>query len=167
MADKNDELISYNLLAICQSPLVTLSHDIATNLASAKALDDIASRNPSWHINTLWSDVSDDKLASFNLTRERICADFRPDMSRAAGLLELCPATARDWAAELRDKQALLEKQYAAATAAVADNVMMIHDCRRRDYTPAIHEWVRILAEKGVLHGLIKETNASGWERGA
>ncbi len=36
----------------------------------------------------------------------------------------------------------------------------MIHE-RQRDYTPAIHEWVSILAEKGALRELIAEVDAA------
>ncbi|KAI1180987.1 ubiquitin carboxyl-terminal hydrolase [Nemania sp. FL0916] len=96
MASQNDEYLSFNLLAICQSPLVALSQQIAVAKESGASAAEVAA----------------------------------------------------------------LEAEYNAEMATIDESVDMIH-ARRRDYTPAIHEWVRILAEKGVLHDMIQEMDKS------
>ncbi|KAJ8115533.1 hypothetical protein ONZ43_g4645 [Nemania bipapillata] len=160
MSRQNDEFLSFNLLAVCQSPLLTLSHNLATSLATAKALEDVANGHSSWDVTTPWKDFPSDRLARFNLTREQILAQFLPDDSRVRGANSDI-AAARKLAEELRTEQEALEAQYFAETATVDEAVDMIR-ARQRDYTPAIHQWVRILAEKGVLRTLIQEMDSLG-----
>ncbi|KAI1130146.1 cysteine proteinase [Nemania abortiva] len=161
MSRQNDEFLSFNLLAICQSPLLTLSHRLAASLATAKALEDaVGARHSSWDVTTPWSDFPDDRLARFNLTRERILADFPPDVSRV-GAASPDVATAQKLAEKLRTELEALEAQYVAEMAAVDEAVEMIR-ARRRDYTPAVHQWVHILAERGVLREMIQETDSLG-----
>ncbi|GAP89867.1 putative ubiquitin carboxyl-terminal hydrolase protein [Rosellinia necatrix] len=173
MSRQNDEFLSYNLLAVCQSPLLALSRDLAASLATAKALEDAVAvavaGNPSspslWDgAGATWTDFADDRLARCGLTRERILADFAPDASRlgnSSGSSALDPAAARALAAELRAEQAALEARY-VDEAATADEAVDMIRARRRDYTPAVHHWVRLLAEKGVLRELIKEVDSLG-----
>ncbi|KAI1428956.1 ubiquitin carboxyl-terminal hydrolase [Xylaria sp. FL1777] len=163
MRRQNDEFLSFNLLAICQSPLVTLSRDLATSLATAKALDDVVTGSPSWDVPTPWETFPDDRLARFNLTREQILTQHAPHPSFDTRVSD--PSfdldAARKLAHELRTEQETLETQYVNEVATVDEAVEMIR-ARRHDYTPAVHQWVRVLAEKGVLRQLIQEMDSLG-----
>ncbi|KAJ2986944.1 hypothetical protein NUW58_g4787 [Xylaria curta] len=58
MRRQNNEFLNFNLLAVCRSPLLTISQSVASILATVKALD----------INDVWKSFPDDRLARFNLT---------------------------------------------------------------------------------------------------
>lgn len=166
MGRQNDEFLWYNLLAVCQSPLTTLSRDLATSLSTANALNGAfgssSSASPPWDVPAPWTDFPDDRLARFDLTRGKILSEFPPDAARIDGLDrddDAAAATARKLAADLRVEQGALEARYVAEVATVEEAVDMIR-ARQRDYTPAVHAWVRVLAEKGVLRELIQEMDA-------
>ncbi|KAI0190732.1 ubiquitin carboxyl-terminal hydrolase [Xylaria flabelliformis] len=142
MARQDDAYPSFNLLAICQSPLLTFSQSLARNLAIAKALD----------FSDIWKGFSDERLARFGLNREQILAEFSPPSPDDA------QKRTRE---ELRTEIEALEARYVEEEATVHDAVDMIR-ARQRDYTPAVHQWVRILADKGVLRELIQETDSLG-----
>ncbi|KAI1751084.1 cysteine proteinase [Xylaria castorea] len=141
MRRQDDEYPSFNLLAICQSPLLTLSQSLARSLATAKALD----------ISDVWKSFPDERLARFGLNREQILAEFSssppPDDAQ------------KSTREELRAEAEALEARYVEEEAAVHDAVEMIR-ARQRDYTPAVHQWVRVLADKGVLRDLIQKTDS-------
>ncbi|KAI0871112.1 cysteine proteinase [Hypoxylon argillaceum] len=161
MSRQTDEFLSFNLLAICQSPLQTLSHNLATTLATAHTLDNaITHASPSWTIPSPWADFFDDRLAPFNLTRAQILASCNPDINRVKAASADADA-AGCLARELRTELEALEAQYVAETATVGEAVEMIR-ARQRDYTPAVHQWVRILAEKGAFRELIREADSLG-----
>ncbi|KAI0104223.1 cysteine proteinase [Nemania sp. FL0031] len=168
MSRQNDEFLSFNLLAICQSPLLTLSRRLATSLSTAKALEDAIASSPlsrdvNINIKTPWADFPNDRLARFNLTREKISAEFPPDAARVGGAVrgDGDGDAAQSLAEELRAELEALEALYVAEVATVEEAVDMIR-ARGRDYTPAVHQWVRTLAEKGVLRELIQEMDALG-----
>lgn len=133
---------SFNLLAICQSPLLTLSQSLARSLATAKALG----------VSDVWKSFPDERLARLNLNREQILAEFSSSPPNNAQTLT---------GEELHAKTEALEARYVEEVAAVHDAVEM-NRARQRDYTPAVHQWVRVLAEKGVLRELIQEVGSHG-----
>ncbi|KAI1735135.1 cysteine proteinase [Xylaria scruposa] len=141
MARQDDAYPSFNLLAVCQSPLLTLSQSLARFLATAKALD----------FSDIWKSFPDERLARFGLDREKILAEFSSP-----------PDDARKWTREeLRAEIETLEAHYVEEEATVHDAVDMIR-ARQRDYTPAVHQWVRLLADKGVLRELIQKMDPLG-----
>lgn len=93
-------------------------------------------------------------LAQFGLTPEAIAATPVPPELIAADV-----EAARKRAQDLRMERDALEAEHAAEVATVDEAVSMIRG-RQLDYTPAIHEWVSILAEKGALRELIAEIEA-------
>ncbi|KAI1826330.1 cysteine proteinase [Xylaria intraflava] len=161
MMRQDDEFLSFNLLAICQSPLLGLSQKLATSIAMAKALDDLVSGGPSWDIPSPWTHFTNERLGVFNLTRDHILANYPPPPSFEAEVNDpnFNLSAARDLAEKLRAEQEMLEAQYLAELATVDETVDMIR-ARQRDYTPAVHQWVHILAEKGVLRQLIQEMDS-------
>ncbi|TGJ78563.1 hypothetical protein E0Z10_g10200 [Xylaria hypoxylon] len=128
MRRQNDEFLSFNLLAICQSPLLTLSQNLATSLATAKALDDVVTGSPSWEVPTPWENFPDDRLVRFNLTREQILTQYSPHPSFDTRVNDpsFDLVAAQKLAEELRAEQEVLEAQYIAEVAAVDEAVDMI-----------------------------------------
>ncbi|KAI8965536.1 cysteine proteinase [Daldinia sp. FL1419] len=154
---RNSDFSSYSLLAICQSPLNALSKDLATSLACSHALHELYSGNLNWTVPDPFKAFPASHLAERNLTREGISATTLPDTYTAKTSHPDFDATdALNLAKDLRTEQDSLDAQYVAELAAVDEAVDIIRG-RQRDYTPAIHHWVRALAEKGVLRGLIQE----------
>ncbi|KAI1264565.1 cysteine proteinase [Xylariaceae sp. FL1019] len=154
------EYAPFNLLAICRSPLLTISEQLATNLATSEFIQNQrqSSALPCNGEEDAWTHFSAARLELFNLTREKIMAEYQP---RDAVVEEIStasfePAAVQEMKRELRAEREALETQYVSELATIDEAVTMIRG-RQRDYTPAIHQWVRILAEKGVLRELIHD----------
>ncbi|KAI1814140.1 cysteine proteinase [Poronia punctata] len=163
MANQDNEYLSFNLLATCQSPLLTTSQQLGKSLATSLALANLHN----WPLDSIWGRFTDDEyLARFGLTREKILANFSPHKSfkERANRPDFDIKAAERLAEELRTEQDSLDARHAAELATVDEAIEMIRG-RRRDYTPAIHKWVRILAEKGVLEDLIRDVDAAGQAR--
>ncbi|KAI1363524.1 ubiquitin carboxyl-terminal hydrolase [Xylaria arbuscula] len=158
MGRQNDDFLRYNLLAICQSPLLTLSQQLAKSIAEANVLDDLYADSGSWDVPSLWARFPDHRLARFDLTRERIIEDSYLPIMIDTRLRDpsFDVAAAKDMALKLRDEQEDLERRYLIEQATIAEGVEKFR-MRGEDYTPAIHQWVRILAEKGELRKLIQD----------
>lgn len=131
---------------------------MATNLASARALETLIQGSRSPTTTTAAAAAPDPlpetHLAQFGLTPEAIAATPVPPELIAADV-----EAARKRAQDLRMEHDALEAEHAAEVATVDEAVSMIRG-RQLDYTPAIHEWVSILAEKGALRELIAEIEA-------
>ncbi|KAK6952624.1 hypothetical protein Daesc_004914 [Daldinia eschscholtzii] len=155
---RNSEFSSYSLLAICQSPLDTLSKELATSLACSHALHELYKGNTKWTVPDPFAAFPASHLAQRNLTHEYISSSVEPPASYTSRTShpDFNADDALKLAQELRTEQDSLDAQYVAELATVDEAVDIIRG-RQRDYTPAIHHWVRALAEKGVLRGLIQE----------
>ncbi|KAL7620034.1 hypothetical protein AAE478_010583 [Parahypoxylon ruwenzoriense] len=154
---RNSDFSSYSLLAICQSPLKALSSDLARSLTCSHALDTLFSGNPTWTVSPPFKTFPDARLAQRNLTREMIVGFELPiSFKDRVGATDFGPEQALALARDLNTEQESLDAQYVAELATVDEAVEMVRG-RQRDYTPAIHQWVRALAEKGVLRELIQE----------
>ncbi|RYP55461.1 hypothetical protein DL769_010157 [Monosporascus sp. CRB-8-3] len=152
-----NEALSYNLLAVCQSPLTTISRSLAANLAGTLALHYTFREEPTWTYPDPLSNFADDaRLAQFGLTRAAVASTPVPPAVLAAKTVD----AAKKLMWDLRNEREALEAEHAAEIATVDEAVSMIRG-RQRDYTPAIHEWLRVLAEKGVLRELITEIDAA------
>lgn len=166
MLQYEEDQISFNLLALCRAPQRTLAHDLAVNLASLAALDerlaadetDAATPSSADNNHNHAADDDDSRrrqlngasvadLAPYGLTPSAVSSAAVP-ASLAATLAFSSSATVvelRKLAAALRDEQARVRAEYAAEEAALAEDNARLEG-RRRDYTPAIHEWLRRLA---------------------
>ncbi|KAI1498430.1 cysteine proteinase [Biscogniauxia marginata] len=199
MMRDDSEFLSFNLLAICQSPLTTLSRRLATSLLCSHVLDALYAGSPSWTVTPPFKAFPPDRLSKLDLKRESVLfdlpslppnptkfttnnndndnvndgnSDSYSDIARERGRGREPPADFTAWisapdfdlvaarrlAADLRAEQESLEAQFAAEAAGSDESLDMVRG-RQRDYTPAVHEWVRILAEKGVLRELIMEAD--------
>ncbi|KAF3066371.1 Ubiquitin carboxyl-terminal hydrolase isozyme L5 [Daldinia childiae] len=154
---RNSEIPDFSLLAICQSPLQTLAKEFATSLACSHALHELYSGNTNWTVQDPFKAFPASHLAQRNLTREYITSQELPDLYKIrTSHPDFNSDEASKLGKELRTEQDSLDAQYVAELATVDEAVDIIRG-RQRDYTPAIHHWVRALAEKGVLRGLIQD----------
>ncbi|KAI2627534.1 cysteine proteinase [Hypoxylon sp. NC1633] len=154
---RNSNFSSYSLLSICHSPLKTLSNELAASLACSHALDKLYSGNPTWSVSDPFKTFDDARLAQLNLTREGIAGlELPASFTTKTGEIDFGPAEALELAGKLKAEQDSLDAQHVVELATVDEAVEMVRG-RQRDYTPAIHQWVRALAEKGALRELILE----------
>ncbi|KAI0150584.1 cysteine proteinase [Xylariaceae sp. FL1272] len=157
---RENEFAPYNLLAICRSPLLTISEKLGTNLATSEFLQtQLQSSALPWDgEDDAWTHFSAARLAALNLTREKITAEYQPRdaVVEKISKAKFDPSAVQKVKRELRAERETLEIQYVSELATIDEAVTMIRG-RQRDYTPAIHQWVRTLAEKGVLRQLIHQ----------
>ncbi|KAI1338101.1 cysteine proteinase [Xylariaceae sp. FL0016] len=159
MARDENAMLSFNLLAICQSPLANIAESIASNLASVHHFDTLYSGNPAWTIPSPWTSNTPDHLTTFGLSKENIVRKELPGaITSKMGDAGFDLAAAQTLAGELAEERATLEAEYAAELATVDEAMGMVLG-RQRDYTPALHQWLRILAERGTLRDMIIETD--------
>ncbi|KAI0157077.1 cysteine proteinase [Hypoxylon sp. FL1284] len=149
---RNSEYSSYNLLAICQSPLKNRARELAENLACSFAL-----HKHSEAVSGPFTTFTDARLGQFNLTRDFIVslplpASFNATVNEPAFDSSAAHALAEELELKRESLEALLVSELE-----IVDEMMRKFRGRQRDYTPAIHEWVRLLAQKRALRGLIQE----------
>lgn len=156
---RNSEYASYSLLAIGQSPLKTLASEFATSLACSRALHELYSGNTTWTAPDPFKVFTELRLAQRNLTHEGIAAlELPKSFVKKTSHPDFNPKEALKLAKELGTEQDSLDAQYVSELANVDETVETIRG-RQRDYTPAVHQWVRVLAEKGVLRQFIQDMN--------
>lgn len=153
--------LSFNLLALCQRPLVSVRQRM---LANARALDMLQARVKQYglvdspHDNeSCWTDMELDsyglstkevKVAAPAQSHELIDRTHTSTLDKAEveNLQRMLLEEKRTLCAKYHDEQVSEEDDVAKATA------------RKKDYTAAIHEWVTRLVEHGVLQELKEET---------
>ncbi|KAI1207415.1 cysteine proteinase [Annulohypoxylon truncatum] len=154
---RNSEFSSYSLLAICQSPLKTLCTELATSLACSRTLHERFSNDPAWTIPDPSEIFTNMRPGQRNMTSESLKkAELTESFTTKTSHPEFDTAAALQLAQELKMEQDSLNAQYVAELATVDEAVETVRG-RQRDYTPAIHQWVKALAEKGVLREFIQE----------
>ena len=175
--------LSFNLLAMCRSPLLGLRRALAANVREMAALHHAMSRQDpdAWKAALAAGGHSPDSdgclsaadeagLAAYGLTpadtttttADRDPAD--PNNAQQPSAEEqptaaLATTTQDGAAARLADlalRQRQLRSEYRGELAAQAEDEERVRG-RRQDWTPAIHAWVRRLAEHGVLQELAEE----------
>jgi ubiquitin carboxyl-terminal hydrolase L5 len=179
-----DEDFQFNLLALCQSPLADLRRRILEGIRALEMITLRTSGNPEWenksgpHHAVPWDPIDGaEKLTEFGLRPEMIptsrlseplkssvtsALEFPPgaaDHPETHNMVDLPPpsagalaAMAQLWAEVVGDvKEAAT--QYSVEMGSLAEDEVNVEG-RKRDHTPAIHAWVRKLAEKGVLEQL-------------
>ncbi|ORY60893.1 uncharacterized protein BCR38DRAFT_412000 [Pseudomassariella vexata] len=150
------ENLTYNILALCQSPQVSLVDKLATNVACAQNLDTLFRLNPAWTLPSPFTIFTDPKLSEFNLTRAQVDSKPLPEsfVAKTRGG-DFSVEQAQRMMNELSLEQQSIETDYAEELANHDEAIAKIQG-RQRDYTPLIHTWVRLLSQAGVLKGLIK-----------
>ncbi|KAG5769756.1 hypothetical protein H9Q72_003107 [Fusarium xylarioides] len=163
MLQYEDSQLSFNLLALCQSPLTAYSQTIARAAASLQYLRRDTESLPAF--KDLVSaekpplDTEDEsRLSDFNLTKTDILGAHVPE-----ALQEKLnrPGFDTQRAYELHQELVVDVKaamgEYRSELMAISDDEQRVKG-RKKDYGPALHKWMKKLAEKGVLEEVIEAT---------
>lgn len=159
MLQYEDSQLSFNLLALCQSPLAVHSHRIAKNLASLRFLRESLQSKFAFEPCSTWTDetktlsfLSEFQLTDLDVENAAIPQDFQervPKVDSNEEAHELYNSIMTDTKATIGE--------YRAELVSMAEDEQRVKG-RRKDYGPALHKWVTKLAEKGVLEDLIRCT---------
>lgn len=180
MLQYESEQLSFNLLALCQSPLSALRRALAANMRSLARLEshrrannnnnnhdhdhDRANTNPTAPPGSSPIDPSDaTRLREFGLREADVTITAPPppplaatqEAEREPGVPDGGEEEAR--LQQLGAEQARLRAEYVGELAAMGEDAQRVA-ARREDYTLAIHTWVDMLASKGVLAELHEGT---------
>ena len=156
--------LSFNLLALCQSPLAALSQAIARAMASLLYLHAKMSTSPTFtelvSAEEMPLNIEDEThLEAYDLKRSDIDNAQVPDDLRERLLEQGFDASK---AYSLHQELVIVVKatmgEYRAELMAIADDERRVKG-RKKDYGPALHKWVKKLAEKGVLEDVIKNSS--------
>ncbi|KAF4437071.1 Ubiquitin carboxyl-terminal hydrolase isozyme L5 [Fusarium acutatum] len=161
MLQYEESQLSFNLLALCQSPLTAYSQTIAHAAASLQYLHKYTESLPAF--KDLISaekpplDIEDEsRLSDFNLTKTDIMNAHVPDTLQEK--LKR-PSFDTQSAYELHQELVVDVKaamgEYRSELMAISDDEQRVKG-RKKDYGPALHKWMKRLAEKGVLEEVIK-----------
>ncbi|KAF4962959.1 hypothetical protein FSARC_8985 [Fusarium sarcochroum] len=161
MLQYEESQLSFNLLALCQSPLAAHSQTIARAAASLQYL----------HTNTeslsTFKDLISGESAPLDIEDESQLSEFnltKPDVTNAQ-IPEALPEKLKrpsfdtQSAYELHQKLVIDVKaamgEHRAELMAISDDEQRVKG-RKKNYGPALHKWMKKLAEKGVLEDVIK-----------
>ncbi|KAG7417208.1 Ubiquitin carboxyl-terminal hydrolase ubh-4 [Fusarium oxysporum f. sp. rapae] len=163
MLQYEESQLSFNLLALCQSPLTAYSQSIAHAAASLRYLHENTESLPAFKdlisAEKAPLDIEEEsRLSDFNLTKADIINAQVPD-----ALQEKLkrPSFDTQSAYELHQELVVDVKaamgEYRSELMAISDDEQRVKG-RKKDYGPALHKWMKRLAEKGVLEEVIKAT---------
>ncbi|KAH6955057.1 hypothetical protein HG530_015823 [Fusarium avenaceum] len=161
MLQYEESQLSFNLLALCQSPLGAHSQTIARAIASLQYLHTSAGSLPTFKdlvsAERFPLDIeSEQQLAEYSLTKSDVTSAQIPESLQKkiqrAGFDTQC-------AYELHQELVVDVKaamgEYRAELMTISDDEQRVKG-RKKDYGPALHKWMSKLAEKGVLEDVIK-----------
>jgi ubiquitin carboxyl-terminal hydrolase L5 len=161
MLQYEESQLSFNLLALCQSPLATHSRAIAQAVASLSHLH--SQMKECTDFSSLVAaepkplDMDDEsQLSEFNLKRADIeNAEIPQTIREKTSGPTLTTSEAYALHQELVIEVKASMGEYRAELMGIADDEQRVKG-RKKDYGPALHKWVTKLAEKGVLEDMIK-----------
>lgn len=171
MMQYETEQLSFSLLAMCGNHLASIRRELAVNMASLDALDARWSGNPEWAASKLDGEVlrggSDPtKLGEYGLDAGDVeilvtgSAEVAEAKAVACGLEAEMTSAVNLWR-KLFDGQKRIRERYAIESRNSMHEVANVLG-RTKDHTPAIHEWVRRLAEHNMLLPLHEEVEMQG-----
>lgn len=173
--------LAFSLLALCGDRRAALRRQLAVNIQCTRLLDDAFGKESAWLEEKTSSSSSQDHISNFktqskldefqlSVNEAQLIIKSSSDVRRLedriqAGSMEMAEALL--FKTELRQKQEQIRSQYYTeiATGPDGDEDGDSQDedpGRRKDHTPAIHEWVTKLAERGVLRELHEQVKRGG-----
>lgn len=163
MQQYEESQFSFNLLALCQSPLATYSRTIADAMASLIFLHtqvDYETFKELVAAESMPLDVENQaQLSEFNMTAHDIkSAQIPPPLIKRLSDLGFNSAKAYELHQELVRDVKVAMGEYRSEVMAISEDEQRVKG-RKKDYGPALHKWVKTLAEKGVLEDVIKNTS--------
>lgn len=165
------EQLSFSLLALCGDDLSELRRQLAVNVRSLEDLEKKFSKIPERSTSQPNADPdiicgsADRALSAYQLDAEDIqgLLDTGPGSSETQeglGTSNEATETLLDLRKTLGDEQKLLRSEYEARMMFGGQGQAALLG-RTKDHTVAIHEWVKKLADHGVLRQLHEETSHS------
>jgi ubiquitin carboxyl-terminal hydrolase L5 len=163
MLQYESEQLSFNLLALCGSPLQQLRVDLAKNLTETAQVQQASLRiDPTQGLcadeGTI-SSTADMSFADYGLpdtlsfdNSSKHPIETQPLEEGGATLLQKLEARRE----ELATEQARLKAEYRAEVATV-EYAARSANGRKKDYTPVIHRWVEKLAKMGALQEIAEQ----------
>ncbi|UKZ87454.1 uncharacterized protein TrAFT101_003252 [Trichoderma asperellum] len=155
--------ISFNLLALCGSPLALHSRSIAQTIASTCQLDDQMKHSAEYAKlidgeKSVLDATDRSQLSEFNVRKSDIEDVALPEETRSK--ITQAAKNADD-AYDLRQQFIVDTKvaigEYRAELIALAEDEQRVKD-RKKDYGQALHRWVQKLADKGILQEAIENS---------
>lgn len=158
MLQYEDSQLSFNLLALCQSPLAVHSQKTALSLASLRCVTNAlhkkfpAAAYPTFNIddpaNLTDFPFSQEDLLNLKIPESvvKITAQHDPFPYEQLHML---------YEQYTKDAKAAMVKYHMELMSVVEDEQRV--KGRKKDYGAALHQWVTKLAEKGVLEDVIKD----------
>lgn len=156
MQQYEGEQIQFNLLSICRSPLATVPQQLADSFKTLRTIEtQLDSIQEEWKHSIDDGELSgDDSHRDDNFGISETMVQTAQPSATIVSLLASPQEMSVEYLLILRHEvlclQASLRKTYLAELA----NIQQDHQraaCRRHDYTPLIHTWLKMLASKGVL----------------
>ncbi|KAJ9134764.1 Ubiquitin carboxyl-terminal hydrolase [Pleurostoma richardsiae] len=169
MLQYEEDNLSFNLLALCRSPLEAVRQELARNIQRLRVLwDGFWARHREHATNVVldpddtlgkkWIHGDDEgELASLGIQKNDI---LKVQLEESFQTRIRAPDFDLTSALELQQN---LEKEQERIVAECFDEIKTIEEDearfrgRKKDYTPAIHEWIKTLAEHGILQDLVEE----------
>ncbi|KAF5022875.1 hypothetical protein F66182_5067 [Fusarium sp. NRRL 66182] len=161
MLQYEESQLSFNLLALCRSPLAAQSLAIARNAASLQYLYTHAQSLPTFQAlissEPAPLDIENEsQLSEFNLTKSDITNAQVPEaLQEKLKRLSFDTQSAYELYQELVVDLKAAKGEYRAELMAIAEDEQRVKG-RKKDFGPALHTWMKKLAEKGVLEDVIK-----------
>lgn len=147
IAHAGDDML-VNILAVCAAPSVALRAELTANIATSATLRASATATPPpLREGELSADSPEEALVAYGLTPAMI-TDARPDekILKQGNLMEVIDTLGIEQArcrSEYRQEMDQRAREEAQCLG------------RQRDFTPAMHRWVKALAERGALAALL------------
>jgi ubiquitin carboxyl-terminal hydrolase L5 len=150
-----------NLLALCASPISIWREKLAVEIRCQWASDEYWEGHPEWvayrggKLNSIRRDDME-KLAEYGLTAQtvndvRFPSELENDIAHSIpAAMKCCQMSEERWPQ--------ICAEYAAELAVMEEGQARVIG-RKKDHTPVIHEWVKKLADRGVLHDLKEYTH--------
>ena len=163
MLQYETEQVSFNLLALCRNPLGSIRRDLVEKIRCYDILLRTAESQgsklpPSW-VNGDSASTRQENLALYGLSESDVQAVSDDKTEKTLGVRDSSsyqPAELADIASRLEKEQGLLRSEYTAQLASMDDDAGVATG-RKKDYSLVIHEWIKKLVDRGVLHELLDE----------
>ncbi|KAL2880878.1 hypothetical protein SGCOL_003905 [Colletotrichum sp. CLE4] len=156
MLQFEEDALSFNLLALCKSPLTILSGELASMIRSFELLESRTKDLDGWESlvagNSQPLKSSEiERLAGFGISGSDIeLARVDPAFERKIAKSSTDMAELFNFHDDLVTKQKSLMGEYNTEIGFMKEDDDRVQG-RKKDHTPAIHSWVQKLAEHGVL----------------
>lgn len=161
MLENEESQLTFNLLALCRSPLVSVSQNIAKSLAALQFLHSKMGTDPAFsEAAAELSEIkatdatfcSEFRLHPSDIEESKASDDFKTKVSKSGFSVKCAKEEHKTLMVEVKAAMG----EYRAELMSMADSEARVK-ARKMDYGPAIHCWVKQLADKGVLEDLVKQ----------